>query len=57
MYLSVRGIDFASFYNFSKGPWCLNELGRCKARVAQWVRSLDLTAHTSQYGVDSRPVL
>jgi hypothetical protein len=57
MYLSVRGIDFASFYNFSKGPWCHNELGRCKARVAQWVRSLDLTAHTSQYGVDSRPVL
>ena len=30
-----------------EGPGWLNELGRCRARVAQWVRSLDLTAHTS----------
>ena len=31
----------------SVGPGWLNELGRCRARVAQWDRSLDLTAHTS----------
>ena len=31
-----------------RGPRWLNELGSCRARVAQWVRELDyLTTHTS----------
>ena len=29
------------------GPGGINELGCCRARVAQWVRLLDLTAHSS----------
>ena len=39
----VRGIDFTSFYHLSIGG----------TRVAQWVRSLDLTGHKAyhQFGV------
>jgi hypothetical protein len=36
-----------STHKLLEGPGWLNELGRCRVRVAQWVRSLDLTVHTS----------